>query len=45
MTGEFDTATVEAVKNFQRRNNLTVNGKANSSTLSKLYSKSANPAW
>ena len=45
VTGEFDTATVEAVKNFQRRNNLTVNGKANSSTLSKLYSKSANPAW
>ena len=45
VTGEFDTATVEAVKNFQRRNGLTVNGKANSSTQSKLYSKSAEPAW
>ncbi|MBQ4579878.1 MAG: peptidoglycan-binding protein [Clostridia bacterium] len=45
VTGEFDSATVEAVKNFQRRNNLTVNGKANSSTLSKLYSKNAEPAW
>ncbi len=45
VTGEFDTATVEAVKNFQRRNNLTVNGKASSATLSKLYSKNAEPAW
>ena len=45
VTGEFDSATVEAVKNFQRRNNLTVNGKANSSTLSKLYSKNPEPAW
>ena len=45
VTGAFDTATVEAVKNFQRRNDLTVNGKANSATLSKLYSKNPNPAW
>ena len=45
VTGEFDSATVEAVKNFQRRNDLTVSGKANSATLSKLYSKNPNPAW
>ena len=45
ITGEFDNATVEAVKNFQRRNNLSVTGKADSETLRSLYSGSANPAW
>ena len=45
ITGEFDNATVEAVKNFQRRNGLTVNGKADSGTQRVLYSGSATPAW
>jgi peptidoglycan hydrolase-like protein with peptidoglycan-binding domain len=45
ITGEFDNATVEAVKNFQRRNSLSVTGKADSETLRSLYSGSANPAW
>ena len=45
VTGEFDSATVEAVKNFQRRNSLSVTGKADSETLRSLYSGSANPAW
>ena len=45
VTGEYDSATVEAIKNFQRRNDLTVNGKANSNTQSVLYSSSAEPAW
>ena len=45
ITGEYDNATVEAVKNFQRRNNLSVTGKADSDTQRNLYSGSANPAW
>ena len=45
VTGEFDTATVEAVKNFQRRNNLTVDGTAGQDTLRVRYSSSARPAY
>jgi len=45
ITGEFDNATVEAVKNFQRRNGLSVTGKADSETQRVLYSGTANPAW
>ena len=45
VTGEFDSATVEAVKNFQRRNNLTVNGKADQATQRVLYGGSPKPAW
>ena len=45
ITGEYDNATVEAVKNFQRRNSLSVTGKADSDTQRNLYSGSANPAW
>ncbi len=45
ITGEYDSATVEAVKGFQRRNGLNDTGKADSETLRTLYSGSANPAW
>ena len=45
ITGEFDSATVEAVKNFQRRNSLTVSGKADSNTQRALYASNATPAW
>ena len=45
ITGEFDSATVEAVKNFQRRNSLTVSGKADTNTQRALYASNANPAW
>ncbi len=45
VTGEFDSATVEAVKNFQRRNGLNVTGKADNATQKKLYSGSAKAAW
>ena len=44
-TGYYDDATVEAVKNFQRRNNLTVDGTAGQDTLRVLYSSSARPAY
>ena len=39
--GSFGDATEEAVKAFQRRNDLTVDGKAGRATLSKLFSESA----
>ena len=45
ITGEFDSATVEAVKNFQRRNSLTVSGKADTNTQRALYASNATPAW
>ncbi len=45
VTGVFDNATVEAVKNFQRRNGLTESGKATSETQRILYSGGAKPAW
>lgn len=36
--GEYGTATADAVKRFQKRNGLTVDGIAGLATLSKLYS-------
>ena len=45
VTGEYDSATVEAVKNFQRRNALSVDGKAGQETQAVLYSKDPKPAW
>ena len=39
--GDFGTATEEAVKAFQKANGLTVDGKAGTKTLQKLYSDSA----
>ncbi|MBR6668314.1 MAG: peptidoglycan-binding protein [Clostridia bacterium] len=45
VTGEYDNATVEAVKNFQRRNGLSATGKADNETQRVLYSGSAKPAW
>lgn len=44
-TGYYDDATVEAVKNFQRRNGLTVDGAAGQDTLRVLYSDNAVPAY
>ena len=44
-TGYYDEATVEAVKNFQRRNGLTVDGAAGQETLRLLYSDKAVPAY
>ena len=45
ITGYYDDATVEAVKNFQRRNGLTVDGAAGQDTLRVLYSNAAVPAY
>ena len=45
ITGEYDNATVQAVKNFQRRNDLKDTGKADSDTQRAIYSPTANPAW
>ncbi len=39
--GDFGTATEDAVKAFQKANGLTVDGKAGTKTLEKLYSSSA----
>ncbi len=39
--GDFGTATEEAVMAFQKANGLTVDGKAGTKTLEKLYSSSA----
>jgi len=44
-TGFYDDATVEAVKNFQRRNGLTVDGAAGQDTLRLLYSNNPVPAY
>ncbi|MGN0795277.1 MAG: peptidoglycan-binding protein [Aristaeellaceae bacterium] len=44
-TGYYDDATVEAVKNFQRRNGLTVDGTAGQDTLRVLYSEHPVPAY
>lgn len=41
VTGQYDDATVTAVKNFQRYNGLTVDGKAGEATQTKLFSDSA----
>ena len=45
VSGEYDSATVTAVKNFQTRNNLYVDGKAGQETLTVLYGKDPKPAW
>ncbi len=45
VTGEYDSATVEAVKNFQRRNSIVVDGNAGQQTQSVLYGGSPTPAW
>ncbi len=42
--GDYGNGTKTAVKNFQKRNGLTVNGKVNSKTLSKLNSSGAKKA-
>ncbi|MBQ8554522.1 MAG: peptidoglycan-binding protein [Clostridia bacterium] len=44
-TGYYDDATVEAVKNFQRRNGLTVDGAAGQDTLRVLYSDNPKTAY
>ncbi len=44
-TAYFDSATVEAVKNFQRRNGLTVNGKATQEVLRLLYTGKPKTAY
>lgn len=44
ISGSFDDATLLAVKNFQRGNNLTVDGKVGTRTLRKLNSDSAKKA-
>ncbi len=45
VTGFYDDATMEAVKNFQRRNGLSVDGTAGQETLQVLYSSSPVPAY
>ena len=45
VTGYYDDATVEAVKNFQRRNGLEVDGAAGQETLRVLYSSNPVPAY
>ena len=41
ITGVYDATTTAAVKTFQRRNGLSVDGVAGSDTLKTLYSDSA----
>ncbi len=45
VTGYYDDATVEAVKSFQRRNGLEVDGAAGQETLRVLYSRNPVPAY
>ncbi len=45
VTGCYDDATVEAVKNFQRRNGLTVDGTAGQQTLRTLYTGNPRTAY
>ena len=45
ITGEFDAATVEAVKNCQRRNGLTASGKADQEFQRLIYLREPIPAW
>lgn len=42
-TGTYDTATINAVKNFQRLHSLTVDGKAGKNTFALLFSSGAFP--
>ncbi len=44
-TARFDSATEEAVKNFQRRNNLKVDGEAGDETLQLLFKGNPKPAY
>lgn len=43
VTGYYGTETVEAVKKFQKRNNLTADGKTGERTLDLIYSPDAKP--
>ena len=43
VTGFYGTETTEAVKKFQQRNNLTVDGKTGEETLDRIYSPRAVP--
>lgn len=45
VTGTYDSATVAAVKNFQSRNGLTVDGNAGKETQKVLYGGNPTPAW
>ena len=45
ITGEFDAATVEAVKNCQRRNGLSATGKADQEFQQLIYLREPIPAW
>ena len=45
ITGEFDAATVEAVKNCQRRNGLNASGKADQEFQQLIYLREPIPAW
>ena len=45
ITGEFDSATVEAVKNCQRRNGLSATGKADQEFQRLIYLREPKPAW
>lgn len=45
VTGRYDSATEEAVRNFQRRNGLSVDGKAGQETLRLLYSGNPKTAY
>lgn len=45
VTGEFDAATVEAVKNCQRRNSQSATGKADQDFLRLIYMGEPTPAW
>ena len=45
VTGEFDSATVEAVKNCQRRNGLSATGKADQEFQRLIYMGEPRPAW
>jgi len=43
VTGYYGTETVDAVKKFQKRNSLTVDGKTGENTLDLIYSPDAKP--
>ena len=44
VTGYYGTITVDAVKDFQKRNELTIDGKTGEQTLDALYSPNAVPS-
>lgn len=44
VTGYYGTVTVDAVKDFQKRNELTIDGKTGEQTMDVLYSPSAVPS-